>query len=209
MRVLRRGDRGEQVKVLQEFLHLAQDGIFGAITEEAVRQFQRDNGLWVDGVVGADTWNKINWIKSLSSTVIKSSRMIKEIIVHCTATPEGRDVTVSEITKWHQQRGFQTIGYHYVIYRDGSIHTGRNVNLVGAHCTSHNVNSVGVCYVGGCANDGKLTPKDTRTPAQKASLLKLLKQLRAMYPHAKIYGHRDFATKACPSFDAKEEYKNI
>jgi N-acetylmuramoyl-L-alanine amidase len=65
-----------------------------------------------------------------------------------------------------------------------------------------------VCYIGGVARDGK-TPKDTRTLAQKASLISVLTELRQMYPQAKIYGHRDFAHKDCPSFDAKLEYKNI
>jgi N-acetylmuramoyl-L-alanine amidase len=137
-----------------------------------------------------------------------SSRRINEIIVHCSATREGRDYTVADITKWHKQRGFNDIGYHYVIYRDGSLHNGRDVNLVGAHCTNHNAHSIGVCYIGGCKTDGT-SPKDTRTDAQKAALLSLLKDLRKKYPFAKIHGHRDFANKACPSFDATNEYKNI
>lgn len=135
-------------------------------------------------------------------------RKINEIIVHCTATPEGRDVTVNEIDRWHKAKGWAGIGYHYVIYLDGSIHGGREENKIGAHCKGHNNNSIGVCYVGGVAKDGE-TPKDTRTLAQKKALLSLLKYLKAEYPEAKIYGHRDFAAKACPSFDAKEEYKAL
>ena len=76
-------------------------------------------------------------------------RTINKIIIHCTATPEGRDVTVTEIDRWHRQRGFSGIGYHYVIYRDGSVHKGRNEDSIGAHCTGQNANSIGVCYVGG------------------------------------------------------------
>ena len=135
-------------------------------------------------------------------------RKINAIIVHCAATPEGKDFTVQQIDGWHRQRGFRCIGYHYVIYRDGSVHSGRPESLVGAHCTGHNSNSIGVCYIGGCASDGK-TPKDTRTDAQKASLLKLLRELKAKYPVAAIHGHRDFANKACPSFDATKEYKDL
>jgi N-acetylmuramoyl-L-alanine amidase len=135
-------------------------------------------------------------------------REIKEIIVHCSATPEGREVTVEEITKWHKQRGFATIGYHYVIYLDGSIHKGRPEEIVGAHCLNHNSISIGVCYIGGVQKDGK-TPKDTRTEAQKASLLSLLKELKGKYPKAKIHSHKDFANKACPSFDATKEYSSI
>ena len=138
----------------------------------------------------------------------KSRRRINEIIVHCTATPEGRDYTVADIRQMHKTQGWVDIGYHYLIYRDGSIHEGRNVDLVGAHCQGHNAQSIGVCYVGGVARDGK-TPKDTRTQAQKDALIHLLMQLVCLYPDATIRGHRDFAAKACPSFDATKEYKNL
>ena len=138
----------------------------------------------------------------------KSRRRINEIIVHCTATPEGRDYTVADIRQMHKAQGWVDIGYHYLIYRDGSIHEGRNVDMVGAHCQGHNAQSIGVCYVGGVARDGK-TPKDTRTQAQKDALVRLLMQLVCLYPDARIHGHRDFAAKACPSFDATKEYKNL
>lgn len=135
-------------------------------------------------------------------------REIKEIIIHCADTPEGRDVKAEEIRRWHtKERGWRDIGYHYVIDLDGTVESGRPIEDAGAHCTGHNKNSIGICYVGGC--DEKMQPKDTRTDAQKASLLLLLKDLRKRYPDAKIYGHRDFAQKACPSFDAKKEYENI
>lgn len=141
-------------------------------------------------------------------TLKKSRRRINEIIVHCTATPEGRDYTVADIRAMHKAQGWVDIGYHYLIYRDGSIHEGRNVDMVGAHCQGHNAQSIGVCYVGGVARDGK-TPKDTRTQAQKDALIHLLMQLVCLYPDATIRGHRDFAAKACPSFDATKEYKNL
>ena len=133
-------------------------------------------------------------------------RKIDEIIIHCTATPEGRDFTVRQIDKWHRHRGFDGIGYHFVVYRDGSVHNGRPVARVGAHCKGHNANSIGVCYVGGLAADGK-TPKDTRTPLQKVGLLRIIRQLLAYYPSIKsIHGHCDYAAKACPCFDAHKEY---
>lgn len=132
-------------------------------------------------------------------------RTITEIIVHCSATPEGRHVTVGDIRAWHKQRGFKDVGYHYIVYLDGSIHGGRSENAIGAHCQGHNRNSIGVCYIGGM-DKGMKSPKDTRTEAQKKALIMLLKQLKKKYPQAKIYGHRDFAAKACPSFDAKKEY---
>ena len=131
-------------------------------------------------------------------------RKINEIIVHCSATAEGRDYTVSDIDRWHKSRGWQCIGYHYVIYRDGSVHTGRPVAQIGAHCTGHNANSIGVCYIGGCAADGK-TPKDTRTPQQREALRRLVADLQKQYPGATVHGHREFAAKACPSFDVKTE----
>ena len=136
------------------------------------------------------------------------ARKIDKIIVHCSATPEGKDYSVDTIRKWHLQRGFSDIGYHYIIYRDGSIHTGRDESIIGAHCTGYNTNSIGVCYIGGAATDGK-TPKDTRTSEQRQSLLNLLKELKVKYPKASIHGHRDFANKACPSFDATKEYSSI
>ncbi|MBO4662602.1 MAG: N-acetylmuramoyl-L-alanine amidase [Bacteroidaceae bacterium] len=134
-------------------------------------------------------------------------RAINEIIVHCSATPEGKDFTVADITRWHKARKFRTIGYHYVIYRDGSIHAGRPLEETGAHCVGHNRHSIGICYIGGCATDGK-TPKDTRTPEQREALAKLLAELHRRFPHASLHGHREFAAKACPSFNVKE-YKHL
>ncbi|MDR0833857.1 MAG: N-acetylmuramoyl-L-alanine amidase [Candidatus Symbiothrix sp.] len=135
-------------------------------------------------------------------------RKINEIIVHCTATPEGRNVTVAEVDKWHRARGFNGIGYHYLIGLDGTVLKGRDIELVGAHCLNHNANSIGVCYVGGLALDGK-TAKDTRTIAQRNALKSLLKDLKTKYPGATIHGHREYANKACPCFDAKNEYKDL
>lgn len=131
-------------------------------------------------------------------------RHINEIIIHCSATPEGRDYTVADIDRCHKARGWRGIGYHYVIYRDGSVHAGRPVEQIGAHCTGHNANSIGICYIGGVAADGK-TPKDTRTPAQRIALRELVEELRAKYPGATVHGHREFASKACPSFDVQTE----
>ena len=135
-------------------------------------------------------------------------RKIDKIIIHCTATAEGKDFHVKDVDKWHKARGWKGIGYHYLITLDGTIEKGRGENEIGAHTTGQNKNSIGICYVGGLAKDGK-TPKDTRTEAQKKALLELLIALIIKYPQAKIYGHRDFANKACPSFDARKEYYNI
>ena len=135
-------------------------------------------------------------------------REINKIIVHCSATREGENYEVAEIRKWHLARGFNDIGYHFYIDLYGEIHKGRDISKIGAHCKGHNRNSIGICYCGGVEADGK-TPKDTRTPEQKEALLAVLRTLKAMYPEAIIYSHNEFANKACPSFDATNEYKDL
>lgn len=127
-------------------------------------------------------------------------RKIDKIILHCTATPEGRDYTVEQIREWHVKgNGWQDIGYHFIIYRDGSIHEGRPLAVPGAHCYGHNVTSIGIAYVGGCTADGK-TPKDTRTQQQREALYMLVDQLKARFPGITVHCHNEFANKACPSF---------
>ena len=135
-------------------------------------------------------------------------RTINKIIVHCSATPEGRDVSPEEITRWHiEENGWSDIGYHFIITLDGVIHFGREIEKAGAHAKGHNSDSIGVCYVGGMDVDMK-SSKDTRTEEQKEALVDLLCELKDTYG-GEIYGHRDFSSKDCPSFDAKKEYKNI
>lgn len=217
MNILKFGSKGEEVKTLQRLLNCEIDGIFGKITEEAVRNFQKNNKLTVDGIVGNNTWKALG-------VVNKITRSINEIILHCSATPEGKDFTVEDIRKWHKQRGFTDIGYHFVIYRDGSVNTGRDINIIGAHATGHNANSIGICYIGGLDKDGK-TPKDTRTKEQKQSMLKLVKELISKYniPVKNVIGHRDTSKdlngdgiispnewiKACPSFEVGELRKEL
>ena len=135
-------------------------------------------------------------------------RSITEIIIHCTATPAGRETTVADVRRWHKARGFADIGYHYLIYIDGSVHEGRPIEKVGAHCLGHNAHSIGVCYVGGLSADGKCA-EDTRTAAQKQSLRTMLRILKRHFPNVTIHGHNEFANKACPCFDAGAEYSAI
>lgn len=134
-------------------------------------------------------------------------REINNLIIHCSATPEGRDFTVEDIDRCHRQRGFRCIGYHYVIYRDGSIHPGRPVAREGAHCLGHNADSIGICYIGGVDAAGK--PKDTRTLPQKKALTLLVSDLCRQYniPRINVYGHNEFAAKSCPCFDVKKEFR--
>ena len=134
-------------------------------------------------------------------------RKINEVIIHCSATKEGRDYTVADIDRWHRQRGWNGIGYHYVIYRDGTIHEGRNVQIMGAHCKKHNANSIGIVYIGGLDENGK--PKDTRTNNQKAAMYNLLRSIKKLYPGVTIHGHNEFAAKACPCFDVQKEYGGL
>lgn len=131
-------------------------------------------------------------------------RKINKIIIHCSATPENRHVTVQDIDRWHRERGFSGIGYHWVIYLDGSVHMGRSEDIPGAHVTGHNSNSIGVCYIGGV--DRQLNAKDTRTFEQIESLKALVAKIKERYPSATIHGHREFAAKACPSFDVNKEF---
>lgn len=209
MTTLKKGSRGQEVKTLQQKLHLIDDGIFGVLTEEAVKEFQKANGLTADGIVGPKTWAALGF----SST---SKRAITEIIIHCSATPEGENFTVDQIRDWHMRgNGWSDIGYHFVIYLDGSVHKGRDINKAGAHCTGHNTHSIGICYIGGCAPRSTIgwanISKDTRTQQQKSALIKLIKELKSQYPGTKInvYGHRDFSIKPCPAFDAKTEYASL
>lgn len=130
-------------------------------------------------------------------------RKIDEIILHCTATPEGRDHSVDDVRAWHRQRGFRDIGYHYLITLDGSVRAGRPLEAAGAHCRGHNARSIGVCYVGGVAADGR-TPKDTRTAAQREALVSLLLKLLMRFRAARVVGHNELSSKACPSFDVRE-----
>ncbi len=136
-------------------------------------------------------------------------RKINKIIIHCTATPEGREHDVADIRRWHLKRGFNDIGYHYLIHIDGTIEEGRPISKQGAHCSGQNRGSIGICYVGGMSKDMKKA-KDTRTQAQKDSLIKLMHEL--IYKYNKdmtIHGHNEYANKACPSFNVQEEYANL
>ena len=136
------------------------------------------------------------------------TRKIDKIIVHCSATREGQHIDVDTIRDWHVNgRGWSDIGYHYVIYLDGTVHPGRPIERSGAHTKGQNSNSIGICYIGGVETDGK-TPKDTRTPEQKVALDNLLFVLTDIFANTTIHGHNEFAAKACPSFDVQAEYGN-
>lgn len=132
-------------------------------------------------------------------------RPITEIIIHCTGTVPSSKTTVEAVRRQHiEHNGWKDIGYHYLIYLDGSIHQGRPIDQVGAHCANHNTNTIGICYVGGL--DAEKRPKDTRTEGQKAALRSLVKSLKTVFPTVKkVSGHCQYSSKPCPCFDVTKE----
>lgn len=240
--IYKQGDRGTVVKQIQKAAGAYPDGVWGAVTTECVKAWQKKHGLSPDGLAGPKTLALMGITVAVNAvtpskpyTILhngivlkKSKRRIDYIAVHCTATPEGQAKTVDQIRAEHKKQGWSDIGYHYVIDLQGRVHLGRDVDLSGAHVSGYNANSIGVVYVGGLENNPRkaykdLKAKDTRTDAQKASLMSLLMDLRKLYPYAKIQGHRDFSPdknhngtiepwewiKDCPSFDAKMAYRNV
>jgi len=135
-------------------------------------------------------------------------RELNRIMLHCSATKEGKDYSVETIRDWHVKgRGWSDIGYHWVIRLDGSIEVGRPLEKSGAHTKGHNKDSVGVCYIGGCDADGK--PKDTMNPEQEKAWRMIVLSLRTLYGDLTIHGHNEFAKKACPSFIVKEKFADM
>ncbi len=136
-------------------------------------------------------------------------RRIDYIIIHCSATPPQMHIGAAEIDRWHRERGFNGIGYHFVVRVNGVLETGRDLTLPGAHARGYNHNSIGICYVGGLDAGGQ--PADTRTQAQKNTLASLVTALKKIYPNAIILGHRDLPDvhKDCPCFEVSKWLKDI
>jgi len=135
-------------------------------------------------------------------------RHITLLILHCSAVKPNQTSSVKQIDAWHRKLGWKGCGYHYVVRRDGTIEKGRDENEVGAHCAGHNAHSIGICYEGGLDIHGK--PADTRTQAQKESLLKLLTDLHHRHPKAIIASHHTFnPMKSCPCFSAETTYADL
>lgn len=151
--------------------------------------------------------------------IVKTNRKIDKIIIHCSASKEGVDIGVKEINKLHIKRGYNGIGYHYVIRINGVIENGRDISKIGAHTSGYNTGSIGICYVGGLDKNGKI--KDTRTYQQKNSMYQLVKKLIEMYNIKEVKGHRDYSPdtngdgviskyewiKGCPCFDVSDWMK--
>ena len=142
--------------------------------------------------------------------LMQGRESVRYLILHCSATRCDKDYTAEQLLRDHKTRGFRTVGYHFYIRRDGTITQHRKLLEVGAHCRPWNRCSIGICYEGGLDECGR--PADTRTYAQKCSLLDLLRQLKTDYPQASILGHYQLSNsihKACPCFDAKGQYRGL
>ena len=148
-------------------------------------------------------------------------RQINLIVIHCSATRAGSELTLQQLDIMHRQRGFNGTGYHYYIRRNGKICTGRPIELAGAHAKGYNAKSVGICYEGGLDKDGKAA--DTRTLHQRMALSWMISEMLRRYPGSRLCGHRDLSpdlngngviephewTKMCPCFDVANEYDNL
>jgi len=151
--------------------------------------------------------------------IIMKIKDVDLVVIHCSATREGQDVRREDIKGMHLKRGFNDVGYHIIIYLDGTVVKGRDLDVMGAHVEGFNRNSWGICYIGGLDKDGK--PKDTRTLAQNHSLKQVIEVLKVLAPKAEVKGHRDLSPdknkdgvidkvdwlKMCPCFDVEKWVK--
>lgn len=205
------GQRGpltiKATKNFQRYAGLVPDGVPGTMTTTALRRAltppsksaraEPDKSAMNEPLLSypIDRLPKKSLVKPVKLAL--TARAVNTIILHCTATEATRKYTVADVRSWHKQRGFDDIGYHYLIDLDGSILDGRPVGQVGAHVEDHNVGSIGISYFGGISRD---RPRDTRTDEQFANMLWLVTELSRMYPVKRIAGHSEYAQKACPCF---------
>lgn len=202
------------------------DGDIGPRTKKAVEAFQRGQHLIVDGKPGKITQEALTKALAVLDMTGRAppkkstkGRPVHTLVWHCTATPEGKEFSREAIREMHLARGFSDIGYHKLIHLDGSVSEGRPESQVGAHVANHNTGTLGYSYVGGVDAKGKA--KDTRTPAQRATMARLTADAVEQYGLRAIAGHRDFSPdrdrdglvepsewiKVCPCFDAAPEYR--
>ncbi len=133
---------------------------------------------------------------------IRDISKIDKIILHCADTPINKSFDVSDIKRWHKDRGWSDIGYHYYIKLDGSLQKGRDLWRVGSHTKGKNTNSIGVCLEGGKNADG--TPWTICTERQREQLKELLKVLGRTFPGLQLHGHYEFSNKTCPNFKIED-----
>lgn len=202
------------------------DGIIGVRTRNAVREFQKDVKIGVDGIVGPMTMSALHTATDgkFKIPVVKkpgahrANREIHTLVWHTTATPQGKEFTRQAIKDMHLNRGFGDIGYHKLVHLDGSVSEGRSEDKVGAHVAGHNVGTLGYSYVGGVDSENRAL--DTRTAAQKETMLRLTKEAIEKYDLRAVMGHRDLSpdlngdgliesfewVKVCPCFNVIPEY---
>lgn len=126
--------------------------------------------------------------------------MINDIVIHCAATPNFEEFDACDIHHWHKERGWDGIGYHYVILIDGTVENGRPEYWKGAHVAGHNDNTIGICLIG----------TDRFTDAQIDSLENLVRDIQKRYPDADVSGHYEHDDgKTCPNFDANEWWNSV
>lgn len=134
-------------------------------------------------------------------------RYINAIILHSTDTPEGQEVTRSDLTRWNATSGHQGVAFHYIVHLDGSIERGRPISQPGTHTFGHNAHSIGVVYVGGRSKTGEYA--DTRTESQKSALKKLIWHLCCMY-RCRVHGYNDFYKNSeIPCFSVHNEFNRM
>ena len=135
-------------------------------------------------------------------------RIITLIVIHCSAVRPNKRSSAEDIDLWHKKKGWNGIGYHFVVRRDGTVETGRDLSEPGAHVVGHNRYSIGICYEGGLDSAGNET--DIRTPEQVKALRELVEEMHFCFPEAMIVGHRDLNPgKKCPCFDVIKEYWDL
>ena len=135
---------------------------------------------------------------------------IRQIVMHYSATYPDQDIGAAEIDRWHRDRSFARIGYHYVIRRDGTVEPGRPEGVQGAHVRGHNAGSIGICLVGGIDRaTGPDVGVDNRTEAQKRAAVALIRDILTRHPGSEIVGHRDLAATQCPGYDARAWWTQV
>tara|TARA_B100001939_G_scaffold91862_1_gene78743 strand:+ start:805 stop:1236 length:432 start_codon:yes stop_codon:yes gene_type:complete len=126
------------------------------------------------------------------------------IVIHCSATPADMDIGVEKIKHWHVvDNGWDDIGYHYVIKRDGTLETGREEHRTGSHARQVNGTSIGICLIGGSDSNGEW--ENNFNEEQFETLKDIVTKLKDKYSINKVIGHYEVDdVKKCPSFDVKE-----
>ncbi len=126
------------------------------------------------------------------------------LVVHCAATRPSQDISAEDIDRWHKEKGFDKIGYHYFIKRNGNIENGRLESETGAHAYGYNSKSLGICLAGGVTEDDITVSENNFTKEQFESLDRLVEQIENTYLGIKVIGHNEISTKDCPGFNVQE-----